>query len=310
MIAPTVEGYREWSSGCPVGRRGGRWDRRRRQLRRRPLPALRGAGIGRRRGRTTGRREQRAGKSDRIDALLAAKQVLAGDGVSTPRAAASAAIRVLARRPIAPASRSAPACSISCKGLHTTARRRCASGSAAATANDSPERLVQMRDRPGAHCTSRSSSTVLRDHAKRARQLDLTPARPAPDHTPVRGFTQRSWTARSRPDQRRQAAGVRPPRFRNGPGSRAGNGTAPLPASSGQTIRHRLSRGGDRQANNAIHTIALSRRSTTLRPAPTSNANAATVRPVEKRCVPQTTRLPQPLQPTHPAHLDTKEASK
>jgi hypothetical protein len=37
------------------------------------------------------------------------------------------------------------------------------------------------------------------------------------------------------------------------------NGTAPKPASSGQTIRYRLSRGGDRQANNAIHTIALHR---------------------------------------------------
>jgi transposase len=34
------------------------------------------------------------------------------------------------------------------------------------------------------------------------------------------------------------------------------NPTAPKPASSGQTIRHRLSRGGDRQANNALHTIA------------------------------------------------------
>ena len=37
------------------------------------------------------------------------------------------------------------------------------------------------------------------------------------------------------------------------------NGTAPKPASSGQTSRHRLSRGGDRQANNALHTLALSR---------------------------------------------------
>jgi transposase len=37
-------------------------------------------------------------------------------------------------------------------------------------------------------------------------------------------------------------------------------GVAPLPASSGQTKRHRLSRGGDRQLNRAIHTIALHRR--------------------------------------------------
>jgi transposase len=37
-------------------------------------------------------------------------------------------------------------------------------------------------------------------------------------------------------------------------------GVAPLPASSGQTNRHRLSRGGDRQLNRALHTIVLHRR--------------------------------------------------
>jgi transposase len=36
-------------------------------------------------------------------------------------------------------------------------------------------------------------------------------------------------------------------------------GVAPIPASSGRTDRHRLNRGGDRAANNALHTIALSR---------------------------------------------------
>jgi transposase len=36
-------------------------------------------------------------------------------------------------------------------------------------------------------------------------------------------------------------------------------GTAPIPASSGKTQRHRLHRGGDRQLNRAIHIIALSR---------------------------------------------------
>jgi len=35
-------------------------------------------------------------------------------------------------------------------------------------------------------------------------------------------------------------------------------GTAPIPASSGKTQRHRLHRGGDRQLNRAIHIIALS----------------------------------------------------
>jgi transposase len=37
-------------------------------------------------------------------------------------------------------------------------------------------------------------------------------------------------------------------------------GVAPLPASSGMTIRHRLSRGGDRQLNRALHTVILHRR--------------------------------------------------
>ena len=37
-------------------------------------------------------------------------------------------------------------------------------------------------------------------------------------------------------------------------------GVAPIPASSGQTTRHRLSRGGDRQLNRALHTVVLHRR--------------------------------------------------
>jgi transposase len=36
-------------------------------------------------------------------------------------------------------------------------------------------------------------------------------------------------------------------------------GAAPIPASSGQVVRHRLNRGGDRQMNRALHTIVLCR---------------------------------------------------
>lgn len=36
-------------------------------------------------------------------------------------------------------------------------------------------------------------------------------------------------------------------------------GVAPIPASSGQTIRYRLNHGGDRQLNRALHTIVLTR---------------------------------------------------
>ena len=36
-------------------------------------------------------------------------------------------------------------------------------------------------------------------------------------------------------------------------------GVVPIPASSGRTDRHRLSRGGDRQANSALWRIAVTR---------------------------------------------------
>ncbi|TKG66154.1 transposase, partial [Prauserella endophytica] len=36
-------------------------------------------------------------------------------------------------------------------------------------------------------------------------------------------------------------------------------GTAPIPASSGRTTKHRLNRAGDRQANAALHRIVIVR---------------------------------------------------
>jgi transposase len=37
----------------------------------------------------------------------------------------------------------------------------------------------------------------------------------------------------------------------------AANGTAPIPASSGRTVRHRFNPGGNRQLNRALYTIAI-----------------------------------------------------
>jgi transposase len=50
-----------------------------------------------------------------------------------------------------------------------------------------------------------------------------------------------------------------PRRLRSTAAFAALSGTAPIPASSGQTIRHRLNRGGNRQLNRALHTIAIVR---------------------------------------------------
>ena len=54
-------------------------------------------------------------------------------------------------------------------------------------------------------------------------------------------------------------AGDNPTRLRNEAALAALCGVSPLQASSGKTSRHRLNRGGDRQANNALCTIALVR---------------------------------------------------
>jgi transposase len=57
------------------------------------------------------------------------------------------------------------------------------------------------------------------------------------------------------------AAGDNPDRLHNEGSWAHLCGTTPLPASSGKVTRHRLNRGGDRQANAALHRIVLTRMS-------------------------------------------------
>lgn len=65
-------------------------------------------------------------------------------------------------------------------------------------------------------------------------------------------------------------AGDNPERLKSEAGFAMLCGVAPLPASSGMTQRHRLNRGGDRQANRALHLAAISR----LRVCPRTRAYA------------------------------------
>ncbi len=62
-----------------------------------------------------------------------------------------------------------------------------------------------------------------------------------------------------------------PGRLRNDGAFAMLGGSAPIPASSGQTVRYRLNRGGDRQLNCALHTIVLTR----LKHDPATRAYAA-----------------------------------
>jgi hypothetical protein len=84
------------------------------------------------------RQDRRRGKSDEIDALAAARRVLAGDGLSTPRAGgprqALSALLVAYRSCVAERTRLLTSCS-----PFTPARRlHCASESELATASSSP----------------------------------------------------------------------------------------------------------------------------------------------------------------------------
>ena len=60
-------------------------------------------------------------------------------------------------------------------------------------------------------------------------------------------------------------------------------GVAPIPASSGQTTRHRHSRGGDRQLNRALHTVVLHAANTTQPPRPTSRNESRKAKPAATR---------------------------
>ena len=61
-------------------------------------------------------------------------------------------------------------------------------------------------------------------------------------------------------------------------------GAAPIPASSGNTSRHRLDRGGNRQLNCALHRLAVNKANWDADTPPTSNANRPRESRARKRC--------------------------
>jgi transposase len=207
------------------------------------------------------RRDRRAGKSDRLDARLAAKKVLAGEGLSTPRGrgalAALRALLVAYRSCVSERTRLLN----QLQAVHVTApvalRERIGRGNGDQLAR----RLVAMRACSGASVEETTVLAVLRDLARRARTLAEQARRYEREiATLVRSL---DATLLEEPGVGPISAGkllaCDPARFKSEAAFARCNGTAPQPASSGKTIRHRLSRGGDRQVNNALHTIALSR---------------------------------------------------
>lgn len=206
---------------------------------------------------------RREGKSDPLDAYQAAHAVLAGRATAAAKGPDVTALRALhnARRS---AVKARAAAQVQIRHQLITApvmiREKYRHLSAV--------RLIQVLAacRPGVHgdLEERLVLTALKSLARRHQvlteeiaKLDVELAslieQTAPHLLGVHGVG--NTTAA----QLLITAGGNPDRLRSEASFAALCGTAPVPASSGKTTRHRLSRGGDRRANNALHTIALVR---------------------------------------------------
>jgi transposase len=204
------------------------------------------------------------GKSDPIDAYQAARAVLSQQADAAPKDEHVEALRALhnARRSAVKA-RTAAMNQIH----HMLITAPTAVREKYRALKEKPLVTALATCRPGtAEPTSRAVLTALRILAKRHQFLtaqadDLQDqlrdhARTANPHLmSLRGVGPNTAA------QLLITAGGNPDRLRSEASFAALCGTAPVPASSGKTTRHRLSRGGDRAANCALHTIALVRMS-------------------------------------------------
>jgi hypothetical protein len=207
------------------------------------------------------RRDRRAGKSDRIHALTAAKCALNNENVSTPRSrgtlTALRALLIARRSAVAERTRLLN----QLQALNATApialRERIGEG----TGNQLERRILSMRARPGADVETRTVFGVMRDTAARSRALEADARRYKNEIAElVRSLDPTLLDEPGiGPISAAKLLACDPARFKHEAAFARCNGTAPIPASSGKTVRHRLSRGGDRQVNNAIHTIAIIR---------------------------------------------------
>ncbi len=207
------------------------------------------------------RRERRAGKSDRIDALAAAKCALSNENTSTPRGRGTlAALRaLLVARRSAVAERTRVLNQL--QALNATApvalRERVGDG----TGKQLERRVKSMRARAKADIEERAVFAVMRDLAARSRALAADAQRYERELAELVRSLDNTLLDEPGigPISAAKLLACDPSRFKHEAAFARCNGTAPLPACSGKTVRHRLNRGGDRQVNNAIHTIAVIR---------------------------------------------------
>ncbi|MCF8609006.1 IS110 family transposase [Gordonia sp. HY285] len=215
------------------------------------------------------RAQRRHGKSDPIDAYAAAQQALA-EPHNLPFAKTSDGpveqIRMLmiVRRS---AMKARVAAIRQLKSLLVTAPDQVRSRFVALDGGPLINALIATRPGPATTTVTATAGQALRPLARRHQSLtdEITEIdtelrtlveRAAPSMFSTHGFGVVTTATLL------IAAGDNPDRLRSQASFAALCGTAPIPASSGKTHRYRLNRGDDRQANWALHQIALVRLST------------------------------------------------
>ena len=202
-------------------------------------------------------------KSDELDAARAAREALARDHLAQPRCRGDReAIRVLlVTRNGAVVSRTRAIAHL--KALLVTAREQLRNHFRNMSTDDQVIRCSRLRTAPTQASEHRSTIMAMRSTARRILALEAEANDLESEiERLVKGVA--PWLLEERGVGAFSAAQVlcswsHPGRLRSEAAFAALGGSAPVPASSGQTVRHRLNRGGDRQLNRALHTIVLSR---------------------------------------------------
>lgn len=202
-------------------------------------------------------------KSDELDAERAAREALSRKHLAQPRQRGDReAMRVLVTtRHGAVTGRTRAICHL--KELVVEAPEGIRNQLRGLTTDRLLERCSRLRTGPSQSTEHRATIVALRSTARRAlaleaeaadleSQLELLVSAVAPAllREPGVGVVSAAQIL---------CAWSHPGRIRSEAAFASLAGVAPIPASSGQVVRHRLNRAGDRQLNRALHTIVLSR---------------------------------------------------
>jgi transposase len=234
---------------------------------------------------------RRGGKSDQLDAIRAARQALATADPAQPRTGDTReALRILlATREHATKTRTATVNTF--KALILTAPEDLRTQFRGHRTAAQVRAALALQPRPGQPVSHQHLRTALRQLARQITDLDATLKTSL---TTIRGLV-RTWMPAllAEPGIGPISAAQllvtwsHPGRFRHQAAFAALTGTAPIPASSGRTARHRLNPYGDRAANRALHTIAISRlryHAPTIAYATRRTAEGKTTREI-RRCI-------------------------